>query len=336
MAIRIAVNGFGSIGRRFLRGAIGRREIQVVAVNDLGDAPTLAHLLKYDSNYGTLAADVGLDGGALTVAGHSIRMLSERDPAKLPWGEMGVDVVVECTGVFRDRAAVGKHLAGGARKVVISSPAKGDDLTCVIGVNDHLYDPAKHTILSNASCTTNCLAPVAKVLDESFGIESGLMSTVHAYTNDQVVLDFAHKDIRRARAAATNIVPTSTGAASAIGDVLPSLKGKLNGTAFRVPVPAVSVLDLVANLRRAPADTKELNAAFAAAAASGPLCGILGYTEVPLVSSDYKGDLRSAVVDALETKLIGNLAKVVAWYDNEWAYSMRLVDLCVMIANKGL
>jgi glyceraldehyde 3-phosphate dehydrogenase len=336
LSIKVGINGFGSIGRRFLRGALAHREIEVVAVNDLWDAKTLAHLLKYDSNYGTLDADVTAEGGSIVVNGRPISLSAERDPAKVPWGQAGVQLVVEATGIFRDREAATKHLTAGARKVLISAPAKGDDLTCVVGVNDHLYDPTKHHILSNASCTTNCLAPVAKVLDDAFGVESGLMSTVHAYTNDQVILDLPHKDIRRARAAATNIVPTSTGAAAAIGSVLPGLKGKLNGTAFRVPVPAVSLLDLVVTLQTTGLTVDKVNSAFQAAAAAGPMQGILGYSEVPLVSSDYKGDPRSAIVDGLETKVIGSTAKVIAWYDNEWAYSMRLVDLCLMIARHGL
>jgi len=332
-SIKVGINGFGSIGRRFLRSAL-EQGVEVVAINDLWDAQTLAHLLKYDSNYGTLVAEVQAQEGAIAVAGRTIHLYAQRDPADLPWGEAGADVVIEATGRFRDRASAGKHLAGGAKKVIITAPGKDDDLTCVIGVNDHLYDPARHHIISNASCTTNCLAPVAKVLDDTFGIENGLMSTVHAYTNDQVILDLPHGDIRRARAAATNIVPTSTGAASAIGTVLPQLKGKLNGTAFRVPVPTVSALDLVVNVRE-PVSVDAVNEAFIAAAA-GPLGRVLGYTDEPLVSSDYKGDPRSAVVDGLETKVLGQMVKVVAWYDNEWAYSVRLVDLCRMIAGAGL
>jgi glyceraldehyde 3-phosphate dehydrogenase len=333
MSLKVGINGFGNIGRRFLRGALAAG-VEVVAVNDLWDAKQLAHLLKYDSNYGTLGASVEAGDGLIRVDGKEIKLFAERDPANLPWGDVGVQVVIESTGRFTDRDSAAKHLAGGAKKVIISAPAKGDDLTCVIGVNDHLYDPVKHHVLSNASCTTNCLAPVAKVLDETVGIVSGLMSTVHAYTNDQVILDLPHRDLRRARAAATNIVPTSTGAAAAIGNVLPSLKGKLNGAAFRVPVPTVSCIDLVIEAER-PADVATVNAAFKAAAA-GPLSGILGYSDQPLVSSDYKGDSRSAIVDSLETKAVGRLLKVVAWYDNEWAYSMRLVDLCRMIGSKGL
>ncbi len=335
MSVKVGINGFGSIGRRFLRGALAAG-VKVVAVNDLWDTATLAHLFKFDSTYGTYQGEVKAGEGEISIGGRRLKVMAERDPAKLPWADLGVNVVVECTGRFRDREAIDKHIkAGGAKKVVVSAPAKGDDLTCVIGVNDQLYDPAKHTVLSNASCTTNCLAPVAKVLDEAFGIVCGLMSTVHAYTNDQVLLDLAHGDIRRARGAAINIVPTSTGAASAIGAVLPSLKGKLNGTAFRVPVPAVSCIDLTFQPSK-PADVASVNAAFKAAAAEGPLKGILGYTDLKLVSSDYKGDPRSAIVDGPETKVLGSLVKVVAWYDNEWAYSLRLVDLCKMIERKGL
>lgn len=333
MAARIGINGFGSIGRRFLRGALAAG-LDVVAINDLWDTRTLAHLLKYDSTYGTADFDVGHTENALQVSGRSLRVFAERDPGEIPWAEAGVDVVVESTGRFRDRATVEKHITrGGAKKVVISVSAKGDDLTCVVGVNDHLYDPARHNVISNATCTTNCLAPVAKVLDEAFGIVSGFMTTVHAYTNDQVILDLPHKDIRRARAAAQNIVPTSTGAAAAIGVVLPSLKGRLSGIAFRVPVPSVSVVDLVARLERF-ADEEEVNAAFRAAA-DGPLKGILGYTDKELVSSDFRGDPHSAVVDCPATMRIDDMVKVVAWYDNEWAYSLRLVDICRMIAERG-
>jgi len=333
LAVRVGINGFGSIGRRFLRGAVAAR-LEVVAINDLWDTKTLAHLLKHDSTYGALHREVGFTGNALLLDGKPISVTAERDPAHIPWAAAGVDVVVESTGRFRDRAAAEKHITGGgARKVVISAPAKGDDLTCVMGVNDRLYDPARHRVISNASCTTNCLAPVVKVLDESFGILNGFMTTVHAYTNDQVILDLAHGDIRRARAAASNIIPTSTGAASAIGLVLPSLKGKLNGIAMRVPVSAVSVLDLVVRLK-SPAGKDEVNAAFRTAA-EGSLKGILGYTDESLVSSDFRGDPRSAIFDSPATMAIGDTVKVLAWYDNEWAYSMRLVDICKMIEDRG-
>ncbi len=334
MAVKVGINGFGSIGRRFLRGTLGT-EVEVVAINDLWASATLAHLLKYDSNYGTLAVPVDAAEGAIVVDGKRISLFAEKELGRVPWGDLGAEIVVECTGRFRDRGEVGRHITGGgAKKVIVSAPIKGDDLTCVMGVNNHLYDPAAHHVLSNASCTTNCLAPVAKVLDEGFGIVSGFMNTVHAYTNDQVILDLPHKDIRRARAAATNIIPTSTGAASAIGAVLPRLKGKLNGLAMRVPVPAVSVLDLVVQTEK-PASRDSVNAAFAAAAA-GPLKGILGYTTTELVSSDYKGNPHSAVVDGAATMALGGLVKVLAWYDNEWAYSLRLVDLCRMVGTRGL
>ena len=335
MTVKVGINGMGSIGRRFLRCALGT-DLEVVAVNDLWDAATVAHLIKYDSTFGTLDAPVEAAEGAIHVDGRPIKLWSERDPGKLPWAKAGVDVVIESTGRFRDGAVAAKHItAGGARKVIISAPAKGQDLTCVIGVNDHLYDPARHHVISNASCTTNCLGPVAKVLDEAFGIESGLLSTVHAYTNEQVLLDLPHRDIRRARAAAINIVPTSTGAAAAIGTVLPNLQGKLNGTALRVPVAAVSLLDLTAVVAKRPESAAAVNEVIGRAAA-GPLAGILEYTDEPLVSSDYKGNPHSAIVDGLETKVIGKMVKIVAWYDNEWAYSMRLVDLCRLLASKGL
>ncbi len=332
MSVKIGINGFGSIGRRFLRCALAQG-LEVVAVNDLWDAKTLPTCSSTTPTTGHLMR------GSKPVRSdrrRRQRSSSSRSGTPLAVGaESGVDVVVESTGRFRDREAAEKHIkAGGAKKVVVAAPLKGDGLTCVIGVNDHLYDPSKHQILSNASCTTNCLAPVAKVLDEAFGIVYGLVSTVHAYTNDQVILDLPHGDIRRARSAAINIVPTSTGAASAIGAVLPSLKGKLNGTAFRVPVSTVSCIDLVVQTPQ-PVEPRAANEAFKAAAA-GALKGVLDYTDAKLVSSDYKGNPHSAIVDGPETKAVGNLLKVVAWYDNEWGYSMRLVDLCKMIAAKGL
>ncbi len=334
MAVKVGINGFGSIGRRFLRCTLGT-EVEVVAINDLWDSGTLAHLLKYDSNFGTLTNKVEAVEGAILVDGVKIALFAVKETGRVPWGQLGADIVVECTGRFRDRSEASLHMtSGGAKKVIVSAPIKGDDLTCVMGVNNHLYDPAVHHVLSNASCTTNCLAPVAKVLDENFGIASGLMNTVHAYTNDQVILDLAHKDIRRSRAAASNIIPTSTGAASAIGAVLPRLKGKLNGLAMRVPVPAVSVLDLVVQTEK-PASRDEVNQAFAAAA-RGPLAGIMDFTTAELVSSDYKGNPHSATVDGAATMAVGNLVKVLAWYDNEWAYSMRLVDLCRMVGSRGL
>jgi glyceraldehyde 3-phosphate dehydrogenase len=335
MAVAVGINGFGSIGRRFLR-VVGRRSgIKVVAINDLTDPTTLAHLLKYDSNYGTWDAEVAADGESIVVNGDRIRVVSERDPARLPWGELGVGVVIESTGRFRDRDRAALHISpAGARKVIISAPAKGEDLTVVMGVNEEVYDPARHHLLSNASCTTNCLAPVAKVLNDEFGIVRGLMTTVHAYTNDQVLLDLQHSDLRRARAAAMSIIPTSTGAAAAIGLVLPELKGRLNGFALRVPTPVVSVVDLVVNVEQ-PVTDESVNNAFRRAA-QGRLAGILDVSDVPLVSVDYKGTTHSAVVDALSTMVIGDMVKVVAWYDNEWAYCERLADLVEYVAARGL
>ncbi|GAB6931683.1 ArsJ-associated glyceraldehyde-3-phosphate dehydrogenase [Calditerricola satsumensis] len=333
--VRIGINGFGRIGRNVFRAALRRDDVEVVAVNDLTDAKTLAHLLKYDSVHGTLDAEVEARDGVLVVNGKEVRVSAERDPANLRWGEWGVDIVVESTGRFTNREDAAKHLAGGAKKVIISAPAKNDDLTIVLGVNEHRYDPEKHHVISNASCTTNCLAPVAKVLHETFGIRRGLMTTVHAYTNDQQILDLAHKDLRRARAAAQSIIPTTTGAAKAVALVLPELAGKLNGMAFRVPTPNVSVVDLVAELER-PVTVEEVNAALKRAA-EGELKGILAYTEEPLVSRDFNGNPHSSIVDALSTMVIeDSLVKVVAWYDNEWGYSNRVVDLAAYIARRGL
>jgi glyceraldehyde 3-phosphate dehydrogenase len=323
--MKVAINGFGGIGRTLLRYARGRYDYQIVAINDITDAGTLAHLLKHDSIHGTYAADVSIDGDYLVVGGDRIRVLAERDPAKLPWAEMGVDVVLESTGLFRDRAGAGKHLAAGARKVVISAPGKEPDITVVLGVNFDAYDPKKHHIISNASCTTNCLAPVAKVLHESFGIERGLMTTIHSYTNDQRILDLPHKDLRRARAAAMNIIPTTTGAAKAVGLVLPDLAGKLDGIAVRVPTPDVSLVDLVVELKRS-ATVDDINGAVRAAA-EGPLKGILVYCEEPLVSSDFIGNPASSIFDSEYTKSYGTFAKVMSWYDNEWGYSCRTADL---------
>lgn len=333
--VKVGVNGFGSIGRRFYRAAMDRKDLQVVAVNDLTDPGTLAHLLKYDSNYGTLSEEVKASERGFTVGGHEVRVLSEREPAKLPWKDLGVEVVLESTGRFTDREKAYVHIdPAGAKKVVISAPAKGEDITIVMGVNQDKYDPAKHQVISNASCTTNGLAPVAKVLDDVFGIEEGLMTTIHAYTNDQVILDFPHKDLRRARAGALNIIPTTTGAAKAVSLVMPQLKGKLNGLAFRVPTPAVSIVDLVVRLKK-PATAPEINKAFEDAS-KGALEGILGISYEPLVSTDYKGMRESSMVDGLSTMVVGGLAKVEAWYDNEWGYSERLVDLISFIASKGL
>lgn len=332
---KVGINGFGRIGRNVFRAMLNHPELEVVAVNDLTDAKTLAHLLKYDSVHGTLDAEVTLTEEGFAVNGKKVQVFAERDPAKLGWGELDVDVVIESTGRFTNRGDAAKHLDAGAKKVIISAPAKNEDLTVVLGVNEESYDPAKHDVISNASCTTNCLAPVAKVLHDQFGIRRGLMTTVHAYTNDQQILDLPHKDLRRARAAAESIIPTTTGAAKAVALVLPELKGKLNGFAMRVPVKNVSVVDLVAELDQ-EVTVEEVNGALKAAA-EGKLKGILNYSEEPLVSIDYNGDPHSSTVDALSTMLLeGNMVKVVAWYDNEWGYSNRVVDLVEYIASKGL
>jgi glyceraldehyde 3-phosphate dehydrogenase (phosphorylating) len=327
MGIRIGINGFGRIGRNMLRASIDDPALTYVAVNDITDAQTLAHLLKYDSVLGTFKGEVRVAENAIVVNGKTIRVLAEKEVGKLPWRDLGVDIVVESTGKYTKRPDAIQHLEkGGAKKVVISAPATDPDITVVIGVNEKTYDPAKHHILSNASCTTNCLAPVAKVLHEAFGIEKGFMTTIHAYTNDQRILDQPHKDLRRARAAAVSQIPTTTGAAKAVGLVLPELKGKIDGISIRIPTPNVSLVDLVALLKKT-ATAEEVNAAFKTAA-DGPLRGILGYTEEPLVSVDFLGDRRSGIVDALSTKVLaGNLVKVLAWYDNEWGYSCRLADL---------
>ncbi len=326
MAIRVGVNGFGRIGRVFFRAALAAPEIEVVGVNDLADARTLAHLLKYDSVHGTLGADVTAKGESIFVNGREIRVCTVKDPAALPWRELGVDIVVESTGLFRDTATASKHLQAGAKKVVISAPAKDPDVTIVLGVNEKSYDPARHRIISNASCTTNCLATTAKVLDDRFGIKRGFASTIHSYTNDQPVHDFPHKDLRRARAAAVSMIPTTTGAATAVGLVMPKLRGRLDGIAIRVPTINVSVVDLVAELER-PATVQAINDAFREAAA-GQLRGILDATDEELVSSDFNGNSHSAIVDLPSTALIdGGLVKVLAWYDNEWGYSCRVRDL---------
>ncbi len=331
MAIKVGINGFGRIGRLVFRGAVRNPDVEIVAINDLTDANMLAHLLKYDSVHGKYDGEVSVDGDYIVVDGKKIRVYAERDPKNLPWGDLGVDYVVEATGIFRSRDQAQWHIDAGAKKVIITAPASNEDITIVMGVNEDKYDPANHHVISNASCTTNCLAPFAKVLNETFGIKKGLMTTVHSYTNDQQILDLPHKDYRRARAAAVNIIPTTTGAAAAVGLVLPELKGKLDGYALRVPTPNVSVVDLVAELDK-PATAESVNAAFKAAA-EGELKGILGYEEAPLVSNDYVGDNRSSIVDAsLTTVLDGNLAKVVSWYDNEWGYSLRVVDLIVYMA----
>jgi len=328
--VKVGINGFGRIGRNFLRAAIAAKApVEIVAVNDLTSIDTLAHLIKYDSILGRMTEAVTYDENSITIGGRKIRVFAEKDPAALPWSSVGAEVVIESTGRFTKASDAGKHLVGGAKKVVISAPATDEDVTLVLGVNDGAYEPSKHKIISNASCTTNCLAPMAKVLHEKFGIVRGFMTTVHAYTNDQVILDFPHKDLRRARAAATNIIPTSTGAAKAIGLVLPELKGKLDGYALRVPVPTGSITDLTVELAR-ETTAAEINAAMKQAA-EGPLKGILRYTEDPIVSADIVTDPHSSIFDAGITKVIGNQAKVAAWYDNEWGYSNRLVDLMVFI-----
>ena len=330
MTVRVGINGFGRIGRNFLRAALASgADIEIVGVNDLTDNATLVHLLRYDSILGRLGQDVTHTDDSITVGGRSFRTIAERDPANLPWAELGADVVVESTGIFTKAADAKKHVAASAKKVIISAPASDEDITIVMGINDGDYDSAKHTIISNASCTTNCVAPMAKVLLDSFGIVQGLMTTVHAYTNDQVILDFPHKDLRRARGAATNIIPTSTGAAKATALVLPQLKGKLDGIAMRVPVPTGSVVDLVVTVDR-EVTRDEVNAAFEAAA-DGPLKGYLTYTSDPIVSSDIVTDPSSCTFDSLLTMAHGNQVKVVGWYDNEWGYSNRLVDLVALV-----
>ena len=328
--IKVGVNGFGRIGRNFLRASLeSGADFEIVGINDLTDNTTLAHLLKYDSILGRLKYPVTHTENSITVAGKTIAVSAERDPANIPWGKLGVDVVVESTGIFTKAADANKHITAGAKKVIISAPATDEDITIVMGVNDGQYDPAKHNIISNASCTTNCLAPFAKVLHEEFGILRGLMTTVHAYTNDQVILDFPHKDLRRARAAATNIIPTSTGAAKAISLVLPELKGKLDGYALRVPVPTGSITDLTVELAK-EVTADQVNAAMKKAA-EGPLKGIMAYTEDPIVSSDIVTDPHSSIFDAGLTKAIGSTVKVASWYDNEWGYSNRLVDLIGLV-----
>ena len=332
MATRVGINGFGRIGRNFFRAALNNPAIEIVGINDLTPTATLAHLLKYDSILGRLGVDVTAGEGSITVGGKTIKVFAERDPGALPWASVNADVVVESTGIFTKADDAKKHILAGAKKVIISAPATDEDITIVMGVNHEKYDPANHNIISNASCTTNCLAPVAKVLQDNFGIVRGLMTTVHAYTNDQVILDFPHKDLRRARAAATNIIPTSTGAAKAISLVLPELKGKLDGYALRVPVPTGSVTDLTVELAK-EASAEQINAALKSAA-NGALKGYLYYTEDPIVSSDIVTDPASSIVDAGLTKVIGTTAKVVAWYDNEWGYSNRLVDLIKLVGAK--
>ena len=335
MTIKIGVNGFGRIGRQVTKALfeLYRDDFDLVLVNDLTDSKTNAHLFKYDSTYGRFDGSVEYDENSLTINGDKIRVMAEKDPARLPWKDLGVDVVIESTGVFTDATKARAHLDAGAKKVIISAPAKNEDITIVLGVNDDKYDPSKHHIISNASCTTNCLAPTAKVVHDRFKIVKGLMTTVHAYTNDQRILDLVHKDLRRARAAGQNIIPTTTGAAKAVALVIPDLKGKFDGFALRVPVPTVSIVDFVCNVEKAPASAADVNAAFKAAA-EGPMKGILGYTEEPLVSSDFRGDPRSSIVDGLSTMVKDDMVKVIAWYDNEWGYSVRTADLAKMIAAK--
>ncbi|CQR70371.1 Glyceraldehyde-3-phosphate dehydrogenase [Sporomusa ovata DSM 2662] len=335
MTIKIGINGFGRIGRNVLRVAVNNPKFEIVAVNDLTDAKTLAHLLKYDSVHGTMNAEVKAVDGGIEVNGKLIKVLAEKDPAQLPWKALGVDIVVESTGRFTEKDKAMAHITAGAKKVIISAPGKNEDITIVMGVNQDKYDPANHQIISNASCTTNCLAPFAKVLQEKFGIKSGLMTTIHSYTNDQNILDLPHKDLRRARAAGMSIIPTTTGAAKAVALVLPELKGKLNGFALRVPTPNVSITDLVAQLEK-PATAEAVNAALKEAA-NGELKGIMAFSEEPLVSIDYNGNAHSSIVDGLSTMMVGdNLVKVVSWYDNEWGYSNRVVDLIDFVISKGL
>ena len=335
MAIKVGINGFGRIGRNVLRSVLGNKDFDIVAVNDLTDTKTLAHLLKYDSILGNLDQEVTATENTITVAGDTFRVFAEKDPALIPWEEVGAEIVVESTGRFTDKDKAAAHLRGPVKKVIISAPAKGEDLTIVMGVNEASYDPAKHHVLSNASCTTNCLAPVAKVINDKFGIKKAQMTTIHSYTNDQVILDFPHKDLRRARAGALSMIPTSTGAAKAVSLVLPELKGKFDGIAVRVPTPNVSVVDVVIELEK-QTTTEEVNKALSDAA-NGALKGILAFETSPLVSTDFRGNPNSSIVDAEYTKVLGgNLLKVLSWYDNEWGYSCRVRDLIKFIAAKGL
>jgi len=337
MAVRVGINGFGRIGRQSFKAIrdFHPAVLEVVAVNDITDPKTNAHLLKYDSNYGVFPAQIEARDDAIVVDGHSIKVLAERDPAKIPWRDLGVEIVIEGTGLFTDAEKASAHFQGGAKKVIITAPAKNEDWTVVLGVNDDKYDPKKHNVISNASCTTNCIAPVVKVLHDKFGVQRGFMTTIHSYTNDQRILDTVHKDLRRARTAALNIIPTTTGAARAVTQVIPELKGRLDGMSFRVPTSTVSVVDFVAVLERGTTKD-EANEAFRDAA-SGSLRGILGYTNEPLVSIDFKGDPRSSIVDGLSTMTIGDsMIKVLSWYDNEWGYACRTADLCAFLAKKGL
>jgi glyceraldehyde 3-phosphate dehydrogenase len=337
MTTRVGINGFGRIGRQVLKSIYERHgdKLEVVAINDLTDTETNAHLLKYDSTYGIFDVDIEARDGVISVGGKDVKVFAERDPGKIPWRDVGVEIVVESTGLFTDADKAAAHKQGGAKKVIISAPAKGEDITIVMGVNDEQYDPARHSIISNASCTTNCIAPVVKVLHDSFGVERGFMTTVHAYTNDQRILDQVHKDLRRARSAGQNIIPTTTGAAKAVTLVIPDLKGKIDGMAFRVPTPTVSVCDFNADLEKS-VTVEQVNEAFQEAAGEA-MKGILGVENKELVSMDFKGDARSSIVDAPSTMVLGgNMVKVISWYDNEWGYSCRVADLCTFLADKGL
>jgi glyceraldehyde 3-phosphate dehydrogenase len=338
MSLRIGINGFGRIGRQVYKAIhdLHPDKLDVVAVNDLTDPRTSAHLLKYDSTYGQFPGDISATDDEIRVNGNALKVFKERDPAAIPWSSVGADVVIESTGIFTDAEKARTHIdGGGAKKVVISAPAKNEDLTIVLGVNDDKYDPAAHHVISNASCTTNCIAPVVKVIQDAFGLEKGFMTTIHAYTNDQVILDTVHKDLRRARSAGQNIIPTTTGAAKAVTLVMPELAGRLDGMAFRVPTPTVSVCDFVATVSR-PVTREEINEAFKDASTES-MRGILGYTDEPLVSTDFRGDPRSSIFDALSTLVLdGTLVKTVAWYDNEWGYSCRVADLCALIDDRGL
>jgi glyceraldehyde 3-phosphate dehydrogenase len=330
MSVKVGINGFGRIGRVVLRAALSNPEVDVVAINDLTDAATMAHLLKYDSVHGKLDREVTAQGDTIDINGRRIAITSEKDPSRLKWKEFGVDIVAECTGLFRDRENASKHLAAGARKVIISAPAKDPDITIVMGVNSNQYDPGQHHIISNASCTTNCLAPVAKVLLENFGVKCGLMTTIHSYTGDQRILDFPHKDLRRARAAALSMIPTTTGAAKAVSLVLPELAGKLNGLAIRVPTPNVSIVDIVVTIEKSGVTVADINDAMKEASL-GVLSGIMGYCDEPLVSTDFNGSKLSSIVDAPITYVVDNMVKVLSWYDNETGYSNRMVDLAAML-----
>jgi glyceraldehyde 3-phosphate dehydrogenase len=336
MAVKVGINGFGRIGRNVLRASLNDPNLEFVAVNDLTDPKTLAHLLKYDSILGNLKQNISAGTDSISIDGRTIKVFAEKDPAKLPWDSVGAQVVLESTGRFTDAADAKKHMRGSVKKVIISAPAKNEDVTIVLGVNHQVYDPAKHHIISNASCTTNCLAPIAKVVNDEFKIVCGTMTTIHSYTNDQVILDFPHKDLRRARAAAVSMIPTSTGAAKALKLVVPELEGKLDGFSMRVPTPNVSVVDLVAFVEK-KTTAEEVNAVLKKASESGPLKGYLGYEENELVSADFKGDSRSSIVDAPMTRVVaGNCVKVISWYDNEWGYSSRVRDLINYMASKGL